>query len=91
MRSNCQNTGGGVRRRERDAAIEKASGKQTGRERDSHPLTECYFYANYRQGIKAEENGDSDYSHQCCCGNGDLITSSFSVNHQKHTVEQKKK
>ncbi len=97
MRWDCQNAGGGVIQRERDAARErereregKQRGKQRGRERDSHPLTKCYLYANDRQGIKAEENGDGDYSHECCCGNWDLITSSFSVNYQKHNVELEK-
>lgn len=54
---------------ERKRCSDRESCKQTGRERDSHPLTECYFYANDRQGIKAEENGNGDYSHRCCCGN----------------------
>ncbi len=76
--------------RERERERGKQRGKQRGRERDSHPLTKCYLYANDRQGIKAEENGDGDYSHECCCGNWDLITSSFSVNYQKHNVELEK-
>lgn len=61
-----RNAGGEITLREKRCG-DRESGKQTGRDKDSHPLTECY--ANDRQGIKAEENGEGDYSHECCCGN----------------------